>query len=155
MNAKNSNDWPELALKQLTNVSKSELRLYPELARIEDDDTRYTVHARAKAQRLGWFEWVCAIVMFALIPFMVRGDLFPFWLPAVGTLLVILLSRLWYRDRVRRQIRAAMCRAGIPICVHCGYDTRGLTENRCPECGKTFESVQSCLGDEPSPHDER
>lgn len=28
------------------------------------------------------------------------------------------------------------------ICANCGYDLRGLPENRCPECGLAFEPVQ-------------
>ncbi|HRR87077.1 MAG TPA: hypothetical protein P5316_18865, partial [Phycisphaerae bacterium] len=24
-------------------------------------------------------------------------------------------------------------------CLHCGYSLRGLTENRCPECGAPFD----------------
>ena len=24
-------------------------------------------------------------------------------------------------------------------CLHCGYDLRGLTEHRCPECGRQFD----------------
>ncbi len=27
-------------------------------------------------------------------------------------------------------------------CLHCGYSLRGLTENRCPECGTTFDSQE-------------
>jgi len=35
-------------------------------------------------------------------------------------------------------------RSRLPgACVQCGYNLRGLTEPRCPECGTPFESHDS------------
>ncbi len=38
-----------------------------------------------------------------------------------------------------RRRRAARWRHRRPECVACGYDLRGLTEPRCPECGTPFD----------------
>ncbi len=39
------------------------------------------------------------------------------------------------RGRIRRSLRAALAARGVPVCVPCGYDLRGLATRRCPECG--------------------
>ena len=45
---------------------------------------------------------------------------------------------LW-RKRIRRRLRIALNQLGVRTCLQCGYDLRGLTESRCPECGTPFE----------------
>jgi len=38
-------------------------------------------------------------------------------------------------------------------CIHCGYDLRGLSEARCPECGNTWTTQQiEATWDKPSPY---
>ena len=49
--------------------------------------------------------------------------------------------KMTLRDRYRRLLREELIQLGVPICVHCGYDLRGLTESRCPECGRAFDST--------------
>ncbi|RMF71560.1 MAG: hypothetical protein D6744_17760 [Planctomycetota bacterium] len=39
------------------------------------------------------------------------------------------------RRPMRRYVREYLIRSGVPICVACGYDLRGLGDPRCPECG--------------------
>ena len=47
---------------------------------------------------------------------------------------------LWLtRGRIRRRLRELLILEGFPICGPCGYDLRGLTEPRCPECGTPFD----------------
>ncbi len=41
--------------------------------------------------------------------------------------------------RIRRELRQQLIDAGFAICGPCGYDLRGLTEPRCPECGAPFD----------------
>jgi hypothetical protein len=53
--------------------------------------------------------------------------------------LVTLALTVLSRRRRARQCRILLCEAGIPVCLHCGYDLRGQTEARCPECGRAFE----------------
>ena len=36
-------------------------------------------------------------------------------------------------------VHAAGADSASQHCVHCGYDLRGLSENRCPECGQAFD----------------
>jgi len=44
--------------------------------------------------------------------------------------------------RIRRALRRELLKRGTPVCLYCGYDTRNLPENRCPECGTPFEPVE-------------
>jgi hypothetical protein len=46
---------------------------------------------------------------------------------------------LLFRQRRARECRKLLCEYGIPVCVNCGYDLRGQTEPRCPECGRGFD----------------
>jgi len=48
----------------------------------------------------------------------------------LGSLSFAASSRLWERRRF-------FARAGL--CAHCGYDLRGTSSGRCPECGTAFE----------------
>ena len=43
------------------------------------------------------------------------------------------------RARIRRKLREELINRGFAICGPCGYDLRGLTESRCPECGSPFD----------------
>ena len=51
---------------------------------------------------------------------------------------VLFLQWVW-RHRFRRLLRKRLIATGVPICIKCGYDLRGQTEPRCPECGTAFE----------------
>lgn len=66
----------------------------------------------------------------AILLFMIVDVLILTW--SLGPLFVW----LYYR-RVRRQMRG--------ICLACGYDLHGLSQQRCPECGRafTFEEVHA------------
>lgn len=44
-----------------------------------------------------------------------------------------------FRYPIRRCMREQLVERGVPICVKCGYDLRGQTEPRCPECGESFD----------------
>ncbi len=50
------------------------------------------------------------------------------------------LSGIWLtRSRIRRRLRQELINDGFAICGPCGYDLRGLSESRCPECGAPFD----------------
>ncbi len=62
---------------------------------------------------------------------------------AVGVFVVLLpaayLAFRLLREPMRRVVRGDLQAAGVPICIQCGYDLRGQTIARCPECGQPFE----------------
>ena len=46
----------------------------------------------------------------------------------------------WVVRRVmHRSLRRQLNDAGQPTCMKCGYDLRGQTEARCPECGEPLD----------------
>jgi hypothetical protein len=53
----------------------------------------------------------------------------------------VLFLQWFWRNRFRKLLRQRLIAAGVPICIQCGYDLRGQTEPRCPECGKAFDEV--------------
>lgn len=53
--------------------------------------------------------------------------------------LALLIASLLTRRRRAQELRKLLCEQGIPICIHCGYDLRGQTDPRCPECGRAFD----------------
>jgi hypothetical protein len=59
---------------------------------------------------------------------------------AIGGAAGVLLTNRLYRRRFLRELRSCLRERGIPACLHCGYDLRGQTEPRCPECGWEFEA---------------
>ncbi len=48
---------------------------------------------------------------------------------------------------LRTGVRRQLVLAGIPICIHCGYDLRGIEAPACPECGEVRGEA-----DVPAPH---
>ena len=55
------------------------------------------------------------------------------WAAAKAVLTILRLRRM------RRELRVELQKRGVPICIPCGYDLRGQSEARCPECGKPFD----------------
>lgn len=61
------------------------------------------------------------------------------WLAVIVTTYALLI--FFIRPRVQRMYREVVRRNGVRVCLGCGYDLRGSTENaNCPECG-THESA--------------
>jgi hypothetical protein len=52
-----------------------------------------------------------------------------------------LTTHVLFRKRRAREFRKLLRAQGIPICIHCGYDLRGQTDPRCPECGRAFDAA--------------
>ena len=40
---------------------------------------------------------------------------------------------------MRKHLREQLIARGVPICLRCGYDVKGLAKPRCPECGEAFD----------------
>lgn len=53
---------------------------------------------------------------------------------ALGGLLPMVVLYL-LRKRLRAALREHLATIAIPTCIRCGYDLRGSTSGKCPECG--------------------
>lgn len=69
-------------------------------------------------------------VAWELLPLFVNG-----FVAGLGVLVAMLLP---CRAQVRRRLRVRLNACGRAICIPCGYDLRGQTNTRCPECGTAF-----------------
>lgn len=58
---------------------------------------------------------------------------------ALGGGLIFAHLHLWIRPRIHENLRRQLLARGVPICLACGYDLRGQTVPRCPECGAACE----------------
>ena len=132
--------------------------LYPELARFPDDASRRAAGLEFQKQARNLFNWRFFVPVILAIPFgllmmkfvgfiQIRLPFGPHILGVVisGALIGLAQGALiatfinWsYRKPLQRFLREKLNSLGIPTCVHCGYDTRGLTVPRCPECGRPF-----------------
>ena len=70
----------------------------------------------------------------------------PYWLP---TGLFAVLPSSWFVAALRRSRRNRRRRRGL--CPTCGYDLRGLTHDRCPECGAPSSPRPADLTPSPPP----
>ncbi len=61
---------------------------------------------------------------------------------AISPFLAALLVRPRLRIALRRELNT---KHGMQLCLHCGYDLRGQTEPRCPECGTPFDPPRATL----------
>jgi len=67
-------------------------------------------------------------------------------------LFLYLAHRVGVVPRLQAEIRRELAARGYRICIHCGYDLRGQTELRCPECGLAFPPPkQKSPSNPPSP----
>jgi hypothetical protein len=58
----------------------------------------------------------------------------------LGCLALLARVQKWrFSRRMQKLLREHLIELRIPVCLHCGYDLRGQTEPRCPECGRGFD----------------
>ncbi len=57
----------------------------------------------------------------------------PLWMPTSAFLTILWVSPI-HRRRKRKK---------LGLCLNCGYNLRGLTELRCPECNTPFEKCSA------------
>jgi hypothetical protein len=55
-------------------------------------------------------------------------------------LISLFLARWICARRFQRAIRLTLLAHGYQVCIRCGYDLKGQTAPRCPECGTAFDS---------------
>jgi hypothetical protein len=64
------------------------------------------------------------------------------WFQLIITFILLIITAYVFLyvegRRVRSSLRKLLNSRGIPVCLGCGYDLRGLSEHRCPECGRPF-----------------
>ena len=51
----------------------------------------------------------------------------------------VVVNWIW-RHKLRRYLREQLMARGIPVCLKCGYDLRGQSVPRCPECGTPYDA---------------
>jgi uncharacterized paraquat-inducible protein A len=100
-----------------------------------------TVKARAK--RLQTAAWVVIFLVCLgaqVYPGLLGG---PLWSTCGVVLLLggtmILAQHFWLHTPLCRHLRRQLIERGVPICIECGYDLRGQTTPRCPECGQPVD----------------
>jgi len=116
--------------------------------------------AMAAAWLAGWL-WTTPVGWRSGVAFGLWSLLFA----SIATTTYFITSFWLLRNRVRRQLRRELIRRGVPVCVSCGYDLRGLVrtdpppppwpqppanyrfvtepdiEAQCPECGGSFANL--------------
>ncbi len=132
-----------------------EARLYPELSRFPDPQrARLILIEYAGLQTLTLRFWlsiagyVAATTLFVGFARLLTRTyrIAPQRPIALATLFACcligpLVASWMTRRRTRRALRQALVAEGIPICVPCGYDLRGLPGPCCPECGEAFDAA--------------
>jgi hypothetical protein len=58
-----------------------------------------------------------------------------------GVAVALSQHHAWFRGPLQRSLREQLLTRGVPICVECGYDLRGQTTPRCPECGSPCDAA--------------
>ncbi len=129
------------------------MKQYPELQHFPSQaEAKEAMHAWNKRMRKlprFWFGllgytigvgFLIAMILFSIRPwFTVSARMF---VGIVGGFTggsgMVVLTWFW-RHRCQRFLRQQLIASGIPICLKCGYDLRGQTEPRCPECGTPFD----------------
>ncbi len=120
---------------------------FPDLKRLESEDQRR--NAMKTCRRNLYRRHRAVRILSWGLPFSFAVQLWLIYVGAVtvlvGQLLIdvegilVLLCMIWlYVPRLRYSLREYLNEIGLPTCLACGYDLTGLTEPRCPECGKPF-----------------
>lgn len=135
------------------------MRICPnEILLLENENERYRIYFDTYINYLKrWRTWITIILY--CIPLIFISTLFSeitlyvartnnlnktellFWLfMSKGVMLFIIpLQHIHYKKWSQKYLRMYLNNHGVYICMNCGYDLRGMTEQRCPECGTEFE----------------
>lgn len=125
----------------------------PELDSFPDEPSRDAairrLHADLAGASSGHAIWSFLLMISAMVAIYVgfRAEFSryvpPFYAKLVGWLLSVglIMGLLWrsYRRSAPGILRARLLESGVPICVACGYLLRGLSGDRCPECGRAVD----------------
>ena len=99
---------------------------------------------------LGWLKFLVLCTVLFIMPYVVVSICVDHVLPpfqhadlAKFVAAVVMYTAIVYvllRRDMPRALRQQLLDAGVPVCMHCGYDLRGLPadRDRCTECGRPF-----------------
>jgi len=117
--------------------------LCPEFRLFTSDEDAWKALHRTNSEWLRWF-WLWLVLFGVLGTSFVIGDLLPlcganrialYMTVALWNLIPTVVVVLIVRRKMRRSLRRILVEYGVPVCLECGYELRGLPTNRCPECG--------------------
>ncbi len=124
--------------------------LIPETARFDNPDESHRILELSLAPRRTFFVIGGVVTWILVVVFACRTLAAPLgvppWVAQVAIQPVGMLVGFYWlfnfglRKPFQRTLREALQRKGVPICLKCGYDLRGQTEPRCPECGTPFDA---------------
>ena len=154
--------WLKKQLKPSIRDQQRILKAWPEMDLLQDPDERWTVFTTAAgtiSHSTGVWLLLLAPVVAVILSIgtsfaerALQGTLWSGLLEhtragspvlAMG-LTLVLISRI-RRRHFDRALREQLIRRGCAVCIKCGYDLRGQTVARCPECGVLFNP--DILGD--------
>ncbi len=130
-----------------------------DLAHIEGLAERAALRESAKRRVMrGWWHFALTLLVVAAAPRLatyVANHLsrvlpvprFILTMLCISTIMFayVAVLALLYRGRMRRAIRELLRARGVHVCLACGYDLRGGTGVRCPECGTLDRPDSSAL----------
>jgi hypothetical protein len=153
----------ERRTQRLARQRARRARLYPELALFPIDEYQRAVKSAQSLplrQPLLWIALALIVAAVVVVGPTLRRELRGLGMPdvvaeilvVVGTGAITGVSLLAIvRTPVRRALRRRLVELGTAICVNCGYDLRGQTQPRCPECGKAFDPALLTPADRADP----
>lgn len=123
------------------------IRSFPELEHLTDDERDALLREHSGQRTVTTISLVARSIALGILlgvlmmPFLrlfldVRGVM---WITPIGTLLCMAMVYQFHLIRIRGQLimylEQASKRDRLPMCLKCGYNLRGITSERCPECG--------------------
>ena len=120
---------------------------FAELALFDCYKARTQAFARARSSFHGgaWFVLLVLVILLGfwkLIGSRVPSSSLLLYMTIFFFTPMLIASVIFYwifRSRLRRSLRQQLVERGYALCIKCGYDLRGQTDPRCPECGKEFD----------------
>ncbi len=131
-------------------------RLLPELALFPNEQQRQLALSAARKDvfkkpgrlltALAWLIGVSVVVGVAAALLQRLFGMRAAWLAGViagpaGSVGSIVVGNLIFRVPIQRHLREQLNALNVHVCLHCGYQLKGNTSGRCPECGRDIESA--------------
>jgi hypothetical protein len=146
--------------KYFESLGGSWIRRLPECRLFRNEEERNAALILACKRTTGTVAFWLPLAILWTAAFILTRRLLPPFIPNIllGPALSLpcgaacLYPTLWLkRRRIKRLLREQLIGLGIPVCLHCGYNVRGQTEPRCPECGREFDPGLLSTGEQARP----